>query len=391
MTKCCELELAITLLSQGNSKDKSKIIIRQLFSFFMNTFNNTKKLISDFQLKVSDYKIGWFDSFNPLCQCEKNAVKLLAIENGAHMCYLLRGTYNCKQEIQELMNHPVYYYYKIPKKKGGYREICAPSENIKTIQRILNYYLQGYYLCIKPQEVFGFVINSRFYKNKANIVANAQSHVGKKCVLNIDLKDFFPSISARRIYQLFSSELFNYNQNLATAFTLLTTFQGRLPTGAPTSPVLSNFICLEMDQMLINFALQNKITYTRYADDLTFSSDENITQDCISQIISIINKNDFEINPKKLRLMGTTSKQTVTGLVVNRKVNIDRVQFKRIRAVVYDINKNGVSLAYQKYIQKNKHIRLRSEDHFLSHIKGWVSYINHVKEYEVHALKININ
>lgn len=132
--------------------------------------------------------------------------------------------------------------------------IHAPAKELKRVQKRINYFLQSYYLWIKPDAVYGFVINPNYYDKRCNIVENARNHVGKKHLLNLDLLDFFPGITARRVKELFLSEYFQFSDRLAIALALLVTFRGRLPAGAPTSPVVSNFICIEMDNELQNLS-----------------------------------------------------------------------------------------------------------------------------------------
>src|SRR5690606_17442000 len=202
------------------------------------------------------------------------------------------------------------------------------------------YFLQAYYLCIKPTAVFGFVINPHYLGHACHIAENAKMHTDKKHVLNIDLKDFFPNISASRVQSVFKSSYFNFDAPMATALTLLTTYQGKLPTGAPTSPVLSNFVCLKLDADLKNFCETKALQFTRYADDLTFSSHHQISTDTVLDLINLIKKNGFEINDKKLRLQSSNRKQVVTGLTVNQKVNVDRKLLKKVRAMLHDLATN---------------------------------------------------
>jgi len=197
--------------------------------------------------------------------------------------------------------------------------------------------------------------------------------------LNIDLKDFFSSISAKRIKTLFSSSYFNYNEQIAIALTLLTTYQATLPTGAPTSPVLSNFVCLELDANLRTFCQKNALLYTRYADDLTFSSDTLISQNTIQNIIQLINKNGFEINEKKLRLQSSNRKQTVTGLTVNEKVNVDRKLLKKIRAMLHDWTTNGIVAATKRHYNLNDGITYKDTERFINRLKGYINFVGQVR------------
>jgi len=307
---------------------------------------------------------------------QKNALFLLLLETPAELCRFFDISIF---QLEEIINSPVYEHHVISKKRGGERHIYAPEEQLKKIQKRLNYFLQAYYLWIKPGEVHGFVINPHYLDKYCNIAANAHVHTGKKYVLNIDLKDFFPSISAKRIKNLFSSSFFNYNEQLATALTLLTTYESKLPTGAPTSPVLSNFVCYNLDTDLQNFSQENRLLYTRYADDLTFSSNTVIQYDSILDIILLIKKNGFEINDKKLHLQSSNRKQTVTGLTVNEKVNVDRKLLKKIRAMLHDLSINGIDTATQRHFQLKSSVSPELRKHFIRRLAGYINFVGQVR------------
>jgi RNA-directed DNA polymerase len=281
--------------------------------------------------------------------------------------------------IQHIINHPHYWAYKIPKKKGGYRDIFAPNVELKLIQTSLNELLQAYYFLIKPSVVNGFVINPLKDVSSCNILANASPHVGKKYVLNLDLKDFFPSISAKRILELLMSPVFKYEQHLATAISLLLTYKGQLPIGAPSSPVVSNFICLQLDEALITYAKNNQFEYTRYADDLTFSSDCMINEEHILALTKLIEANNFKVNNKKVRLSSSSSKQTVTGLTVNEKPNVDRKLLKKIRAMLHDLTSNGLLRASMNHFKAKKSISEVSQQTFLNRLEGYINFVGQIR------------
>ena len=280
--------------------------------------------------------------------------------------------------IQALINNPEYNTFQIPKKKGGFREIQAPDTKLKNIQKNLSFFLQSYYLLIKPHCVHGFFSNLRNYSYSNNIVSNALPHTAKKYVLNIDLKDFFTNISARMLLKMFMSELFQFPENLATGLTLLTTFKGFLPTGAPTSPILSNFICMQMDIELEKFCALNNINYTRYADDLTFSMNEKFNDEMLD-IISIINRNGFFINEKKLRILSKFRKQVVTGIVVNEKVNVDRKYIKKVRAMLHDLKVNGLEAAAKNHFKCLENPSEKITNRFLFRLSGYIDFIGNVR------------
>ncbi len=306
---------------------------------------------------------------------ELNALYFLSIEKPAELTRFLKTSFF---ELEEILNNPTYKNYTIKKKRGGTRQIFAPEKQLKSIQKRLNYFLQAYYLWIKPYEVHGFVVNPHYLGTHCNIVENAKVHVNRKFVLNIDLKDFFPSISARQVKDIFSSSYFNYNEQISTALTLLTTYEGKLPIGAPTSPVISNFICFQLDTDLITFCKQNNLTFTRYADDLTFSSDTAISNNNTLDIINIIKKNNFEINEKKIRLKTSYRKQTVTGLTVNSKVNVDRKLLKKIRAMLHDLITNGIDSSVQKHFNISN-IEQRDKAKFINRLEGYINFVGQVR------------
>lgn len=318
---------------------------------------------------------NWYGNEKNLEPFQLNSLIFLSIDKPILFLKLLHTS---KDIIQKNIDNPQYKEFAIPKKKGGSRKILAPNDELKSIQKKLNEYLQNYYYWIKPSESHGFTINPYENIKTCNILENAKPHVGKKHVLNLDLKDFFPNISATSVYKIFKSEYFRFDDEIAILFTLLLTFKGNLPIGAPTSPVVSNFICLKIDQELLTFANNHKLTYTRYADDLTFSSDDLIDTNSVEEIKKLIINNNFQINQTKVRLSRNSSKQTVTGIIVNEKPNIDRVYLKKIRAMLHDLNQNGISKA-----TKN-HFKIKFEDEnlhqkFLNKLGGYINFVGQIK------------
>lgn len=282
-------------------------------------------------------------------------------------------------QLESLINYPAYKEFKIKKKKSGKRKISEPSEILKAVQRTLNDFLQTYYYWIKPAEVNGFVIHLDKKLVNCNIVENARVHVGKKHLLNLDIKDFFSSISTYQIYQLFLSEYFQFEDRLAQVLALLTTYERQLPTGAPTSPVLSNFICLGLDRALKSFADEHELVYSRYADDLTFSSDRFIHSDVILDVMNILKKHAFEINPKKIRMKASHSKQVVTGITVNDKVNVDRKLLKKVRAMLHDFSENGLKEATSKHFKISVDEDSKYCSVFINRLNGYINFIGQVR------------
>jgi len=323
-----------------------------------------------------NHSAKFYHALNSLQKHELNTLLLLSIDKPLDLCRLVRTPFF---KLENIINHPSYQFFTIEKKKGGKREIYAPDPELKKIQKQLNYFLQAYYLCIKPKEVHGFVINPHYLGDYCNIVANASHHVGKRYLLNIDLKEFFPSITANRVRETFRSNIFGFNDQISTALTLLTTFQGRLPIGAPTSPVISNFVCHQLDADLIEFCHIHNLSYTRYADDLTFSSNDPITTLMIDGIVNQIGNKHFEINTKKTRLTTNNRKQAVTGITVNEMVNVDRKLLKKVRAMSHDLSVNGIVSATRNHFGVNGEVDHKLQERFLNRLGGYINFIGQVR------------
>ena len=165
-------------------------------------------------------------------------------------------------------------------------------------------------------------------------------HVGKKLVINIDLKDFFPSIGYKEIYKIF--RYIGYTDGVSKLLTkLCTNVQDVLPQGSPASPSLSNLVSLKLDKRLSRLAESIGADYTRYADDITFSGNDSIKQ-YAELIRKIINEEGYEVNEDKFRLQYSFQRQEVTGLVVNTKVSVSEKLIFEIENAIYYCSKYGV-------------------------------------------------
>lgn len=236
-----------------------------------------------------------------------------------------------KFSIAQNVLSPDYLYFKIRKPKGGYREIEAPENHLKKVQRKLNEYLQYVYYTLKTDAAYGFIINPRHKKAK-NIVTNAARHLHHKYLLNIDFEDFFHQISTEKVIEIFSKLPFHFQKYTIKTLAKICTNKGRLPMGAPTSPVLSNFACIEMDQELEQWCLLNQITYSRFVDDLSFSSDSHITETYFENIKNITQKHHLYIDPEKTKWFDDTKPKIVTGLYISDKVDIPPDFYKELDA-----------------------------------------------------------
>ena len=236
-------------------------------------------------------------------------------------------------ELMKIINVSERFYNKrhIPKKSGGYRQLFIPAIRLKYIQRwILDHIL----VRIKISEYA-----TGFCKDKS-IVTNAKFHIGKECVLNMDMKDFFPSINDELIFRIFA--YYGYTKKVSYMLATLCTFKGSLPQGAPTSPCLSNIVCLRLDKRLHNLAERYHASYSRYADDITFSGDKTI-RDCQFFITKIVNDEGFEINDKKTRIAYKYQRQEVTGIIVNDgKLRVNKKYKRKIYQEIYYCTKFGI-------------------------------------------------
>jgi RNA-directed DNA polymerase len=237
----------------------------------------------------------------------------------------------------------LYGRFEIPKKTGGTREILAPTRQLKKIQRRINLILNS--LFIPKNAAHGFVSNR-------SIVTNAKIHVAKKHVLNIDLKDFFPSTHFGRVRAVLKLQPFEMSDQMAHYIANFCCYQGKLPQGAPTSPTLTNIVCRKLDYKLVEFAKSKFTYYTRYADDMTFSCDKNkFTESFHSELTDIITSEGFVVNDKKTRHQRKYNRQEVTGITVNEKLNVSRNYIRNIRAILSNWEKQGYEKATLKFME----------------------------------------
>lgn len=247
--------------------------------------------------------------------------------------------------LYDLNDKYKYKSFSLAKKSGGTREIDAPKRRMREIQSKLSNDLYTIY----PGRIsaHGFALNK-------SIVTNAQRHLDKKYVFNIDLQDFFGCIHFGRIKHLFMSEPFRFAPSVATILAQICCHKNALPQGAPTSPVLSNMICWKLDAQLQHLAKTTNSTYTRYADDITFSftcSKKRLPDEVVvlregepatgSAITEIIHTNGFSINYSKVRLAGPSQRQEVTGLTVNKFPNVPRKYVRQIGSILHAWEKYG--------------------------------------------------
>lgn len=281
-------------------------------------------------------------------------------------------------------NSKRYHDFFIAKKSGGSRHISAPVNGLKSIQTYLNIIFQAIY---EPSQwAMGFAQNR-------SVVDNAQMHIGQNYVFNLDLKDFFPSIPQARVWGRLKARPFNFNQELANVIAGLCCMKVVseesekfiLPQGAPTSPLLTNAICDKLDYKLAKLASHFGLKYSRYADDITFSSMHNVYQKdsrFMKALFQIIQDQGFSVNEAKTRLQKKGSRQEVTGLIVSEKVNVTRKYVEDIRNILYIWKKYGLTTAYQRFIshykQEKGHVK-KGIPNLENVIAGKLDYLKMVK------------
>ncbi|MEO1808621.1 MAG: reverse transcriptase family protein, partial [Bacteroidota bacterium] len=197
-----------------------------------------------------------------------------------------------------------------------------PSPALKKVQTHLNRFLQAVYYFEKSSASYGFISGVRNEEDRRNILTNAKKHIGNPYLLNVDLKDFFHSVRRNHVLEIFQEAPFHFEHDLPGILTKLTVYKGRLPMGAPTSPVLSNLACRQLDENLTELAQKNQWQFTRYADDMSFSAQSPIENIQVELIRHLIHEAGFKVNEKKVRLYGPDEDKIVTGLWVTEKVQL---------------------------------------------------------------------
>jgi hypothetical protein len=224
-----------------------------------------------------------------------------------------------------------YKVYKIKKHNGNYRTIYSPKTLLKSIQRkILNNILNN-------KEISKY---AKAYHKNISLKDNALPHLNKKLVLKLDIIDFFENIEYPTIYKYCFNEVY-FPKSVGHLLTTLCTYESRLPQGAPTSSYISNLIMKDFDNELGAYCEKLNISYTRYSDDMTFSGDFN-PRELISKVRKELYRLGLKINNKKIHVINNSQQQNVTGIVVNKKIQVSSKYRNTIRQSIYYIKKYGI-------------------------------------------------
>ena len=293
--------------------------------------------------------------------------------------------------VYKLSDDEKYKKFKINKKDGSKREIKSPQASLKHIQKRLSKLLEKCYFEIEKNSNSSICFfNAHGFLSKKSILTNADKHKNKRYVLNIDLSDFFPSINFGRVYGFFNkNKYFQLENNISSTIAQIACFENELPQGASTSPIISNLITMNLDKSLSVLANRYKLTYTRYADDITFSTnlrefpkdiaylDENLNWHLGNTLRTIIEKNYFKINDKKTRMQYKTSRQEVTGIIVNKKLNVDRRYIKNTKSAIYQFLKYNNEIESKDETEQKDKIVLSPRNNII----GRISFIYQVRNY----------
>lgn len=273
-----------------------------------------------------------------------------------------------------------YKSFDIPKKNGEVRKISAPVKTLKYIQTQLSNKLQEIYEPLNA--VHGFVKNYED-KNKEiikpTIITNADQHKRKRIILNLDLKDFFPTITKNRVYGLFKNQ-YSINSRIAYYLTHICCTENGLPQGAPTSPIITNLICSRLDRKLRRLSAENYVTYSRYADDLSFSTSRKAFPESFeSKVREIIENEGLFINERKRRLHIRENRMEVTGLTVNVKPNVQRKYVRNLRAIFHNIEKKGLVSVADNIVKSKNKTSLKNLEVLKKYLKGKIEFLGQVK------------
>lgn len=284
-----------------------------------------------------------------------------------------------------------YTTFSIPKKTGGTREIKAPIERLKRLQRYLVDLLTECRIEIEAKTNRKVV--SHAFRSRASISTNAAEHRKRRYVLNLDLEDFFPTFNYGRVRGYFmKNKDFGLHERVATVIAQIACDGFSLPQGSPCSPIISDLIAHLLDVKMLQLARKHRCTYSRYADDITFSTNRrSFPQELAFQVASEssawalgdelldqVSRAGFSVNHKKTRVQYRGSLQVVTGLSVNEKVNIRAAYYRGARAMCAGLFATGTYFLGGKVVQNG----IEAPKGSLAQLEGILNHIYFIKGVE---------
>ena len=252
------------------------------------------------------------------------------------------------------------------------RILSVPNDLLKFVQRRI---LDRFLYQLETSEY------STAYCKGKSLLDNAAPHIGKECVLKLDISHFFDSITDDSVYLVFKQ--FGFSVPATSLLTHLCTYNGKLPQGAPTSPYIANLVMKHFDEKLGKWCENRNITYTRYCDDMTFSGDRSAVRNSniIRKVKVLLNNMEMKLNDKKTVFISSSQQQRITGIVVNEKAAFPREMRRSIRQEVYYCTKFGVSDNLQR---QGLDI---SPDKYLHSLLGRISFALQIDPYNSEMIK----
>ncbi len=290
--------------------------------------------------------------------------KLPVVYNTTHLAALVGYR---KVYLKKTALYTDYFYRKfiISKRNGKPRQIAEPLPSLKEIQLwILKNILENV-----PVSKF-----AKAYLPARNIIDNAKYHVGKPLILKLDIKDFFGSVSQKSVEQIFIN--LKYSSNISNLLSKLCTLNGSLPQGASTSPYLSNLYLSVFDDIVGKYAIKAKIRYTRYADDMTFSGEFN-PNNVLQFIECELHNLGLYLNKSKIFIMRQHTRQLVTGIVVNKKMQVPKRDRQNLRLEMHFIKKFGL----ENHLEKTKNNRANYLHHLIGKLNFFITINPDDKEF----------
>lgn len=269
-----------------------------------------------------------------------------------------------------------YRKFEIPKKNGKMRKIEEPSPALKEIQTwILNNILN-------PASKTNVSEVAKAYMPGKKLSENARFHKSKNLVIALDLIDFFGSIRFSQVFWMFMN--LGYNKGVSMMLTKICMLWGSLPQGAPTSPMLSNLVFYDIDNKIFKYCRKRKIMYTRYADDLTFSSNDMNISHLIAYVNMLLSNTTFRLNYEKTKVMGRGNRQLVTGIVVNDKLQVSKTYRDKVRQEFYYCMKYGFANHMKRIVLPKW---CETTDVYIHHLLGKVNHILKINPKDTEFIK----
>ena len=238
--------------------------------------------------------------------------------------------------------------------------------------------MQCVYYTLQSKAAYGYIISVRDGINQKNILGNARRHHGAKYLLNADFQDFFHQIKTSQIFGILQKSPFKFNKRSAHLLSKLMTKNGRLPMGAPTSPVWSNLATIRLDEALTKWALSQNLKYTRFVDDLTFSSrDTQIELSDFANIQKIAAEFGFHFNATKTKFFDDHHTKKVTGLLLNTTIDIDPQLY---RALDKNLKRLKTIVEIKQLINSYRPSDLLRE--FKQRVDGQINFIGMIEGYD---------